>query len=105
MLQIIYNTTFVIEEKIKDDFLRFIKEIYIPGVLAHGILSDARLMRVVSTPTEDPTLSYALQFVAPNQRTLSTYLEEQGRIYPEKLVRLFGQSVMGFSTFMELEEL
>lgn len=105
MIQIVYNTTFVIEERIKDDFLRFVKEVYIPGTLAHGILADARLMRVVTAPSDEPTLSYALQFVASSQSELSTYLADQGRIYPEQILRQFGQSVVGFTTLMELEQL
>lgn len=106
MKSVVYNTTFVLQEHTRDQFLSFLKETYIPGLLEQGILSSPRLMRILSEGAERGTLSYALQFVASSHSALIAYLESyEAGVYPTLLVRQFGETVVGFSTLMELEQL
>ena len=97
---IVYNTTFHIERDILDESLEYLKKSYIPQAIASGFLHQACLRRVMQTEPEDG-ISFSVQFHVKNVDTLNFWLENEGRLLHQNLVRRFGHKVAGFSTLLE----
>lgn len=100
-MKVSYNTTFVMPPQLEAEFLTFMREVYVPGVLAQGVLSKPEMRRIVSHEEDVDALSIALSFVAESHEELSDYLHTEGHVYPERLLRHFGEQVLGFTTLME----
>lgn len=97
---IIFNTTFHVDDSVHDDYLGFIREIYIPRASESGFLRDGRLARILSQ-TGEPGTNYALQFRTKNGETLDLWMEQTGSRLGQELVKRFGSKVAGFVTLME----
>lgn len=104
-MKILYNTTFALPLEQELSFLDYVKDRYIPEVLGFGVLSDPRLGRVVSYEPNTDGVSYALQFVAPSQQALDTFLASDGAECVSRLTGVLGTELVGFVTQMELVEL
>lgn len=104
-MKVSYNTTFVMPPQLEAEFLAFMREVYVPGILAQGVLSRPEMRRIVSHEEGVDALSIALSFIAESHEVLSDYLQQEGHVYPEQLLRRFGEQVLGFTTLMEHIEL
>lgn len=96
-----YNTTFMMSPLLEEEFLTFVREVYIPGILSQGILHNPQLRRIYQHDSDSDALSLALSFDANNYDELLHYLQSIGHLYPEQMLSKFGDSVVGFSTIME----
>lgn len=99
---IIFNTTYHVENLIADDFIKFLREEYIPAAVAGKGLSNPRLSRVlVQQDAEGEGLNFALQFDVADFDQLDEWYEECGDELNENMVASFGGQIVGFSTLME----
>lgn len=97
---IVYNTTFHIEHDILEQGLEYLKKRYIPDAIASGFLQRPGLLRVMHTePGEGISLS--VQFHVKNVDTLNFWLENEGKLLHQDLVKRFGHKMAGFSTLLE----
>ncbi len=101
---LIYNTTYHCENSCYDEFIHWIKTIYIPQALKNNELSDPRISRIMTQETTEG-VSISVQFSTQNLDTLSTWYNVSGAPLVEMLTQKFGQRVAGFSTIMEQIEL
>ncbi len=97
---IVYNTTFYIEKDCVDSCLEYLKEKYIPAIVADEVLRQPSLRRVLFVQ-EDESESYALQFHVADMDVLQEWLERRGHVVHKQLVDTFGSKVVGFSTLLE----
>lgn len=105
-MNIVYNTTFVMEEATRERFVTFMRAVYVPGLLCGGVLHEPKLMRIQPAEgDEDQALSYALQFVVQSKSALQSHLRGAAKPYVEELKEVFGDSLMSFTTLMQLEAL
>ncbi|MDR2118584.1 MAG: DUF4286 family protein [Tannerellaceae bacterium] len=96
---IVYNTTFHIEREILEEALAYLKTVYIPKVLAGGVLLQPCLRRVLHA--EDGGESYAVQFYAADLDTLTGWLRGEGEPLHRALALRFGDKLTGFTTLLE----
>lgn len=98
----IYNVTLNIEENVHDEWLKWMKEEYIPAMLSTGKFTQA-LMSKVLVDEETGGITYSVQYQTPNMRTLQQYYrEDQARMH-QKLAKYKGKVVF-FSTEMKVIE-
>ena len=99
---LIYNTTFQVDDAVRDNFLIWIKENYIPEVQKHGTLKVPRICRVLSH--RDDGSCYSLQWEVESSGILHRWHTEQGLRLNEEIVKIFADKVIGFPTLMEVVE-
>ncbi|MEG1562676.1 MAG: DUF4286 family protein [Bacteroides sp.] len=99
---LIYNTTFLVEDEVCDNFLIWLKESYIPEVEKNGVLMAPRLCKVLSH--RDEGTPYSLQWEVENSALLHRWHLNQGTQLNEELVKVFGDKVIGFPTLLEVIE-
>lgn len=97
---ITYNTTFMMHPTTEGEFITFMREVYVPGILAEGVLHSPRLKRIEQHSDEDDALSFALSFEAESAEVLGEYLSTSAHRMPTLLVSQFGERVVGFTTLM-----
>ena len=73
---IIYNVTTKIERAIARDWGRWMKEEHIPAIMATGLFSGYRLMRILEEQDAgDDGLTYAVQYLCPSATQFDEYLK------------------------------
>ncbi len=100
---IIFNTTYHASDNVKEMFLNWIKEVYIPTALHRPELSEPQLCRIM-TDNEDEGTSYSLQFHVKDTIALSHWYAETGNDLVCALTEKFKDQVVGFTTLLEIIE-
>ncbi|MBK5721587.1 DUF4286 family protein [Dysgonomonas sp. Marseille-P4677] len=97
---IIFNTTFHVEDDVCNNYLAFMKEIYIPKAANSGFLHEPRFAKIHAQHEQSGT-SYSLQFKVKNVDTLNYWFEKEGESLQKELTSHFGNKALGFVTLME----
>jgi len=100
---LVYNTTYNIDEDVLSNFLIWLHEVYVPEIEKNGILSNHRLLRVLSH-REENTESFTLQWEVESSALLHRWHVEVGGKLNNELVKMFGNKVVGFPTLLEVME-
>lgn len=101
---IIYNTTFHVEKEIKEHFLDFLRDDYIPFVTKDKTMKNPRLTRVFSQ-NEDDGYSYALEFKVDDIEAMETWQKINAKEVQTMLYKKFNQQVLSFATLLQHIEL
>lgn len=97
---IIYNTTFHVEEEVRDMFLFFIQNKFVPQAIDSGLLFEPRLAHIYKQH-DDKGSSYSLQFRVKDIEALNQWVTTTEKIIQDELTKSFGYKVAGFMTLME----
>jgi hypothetical protein len=100
ILMIVYNTTFHFNKAVADEGVAYLRKVFIPGVIAGGILLQPHLSQVMSFADEEGA-SFAVQFHVKDTDTLNEWLEQGGRAIHRTLIKRFGDEATGFTTLLE----
>lgn len=97
---IIFKTTFHLDEKIHDEALAYIKNVYIPEAMKGGILYMPQLsLQLVEY--EEAGGSYTLQFRVRDRAALNKWLEEEGGSLKADMDKTFGEGLCCFVTLQK----
>lgn len=96
----IYNVTLNIEEAVHDEWLKWMKEEYIPAMLATGKFTQALMSRVL-VEEEMGGITYSVQYQTPSMQVLQQYFREDQPRMHQKLAKYQGKVVF-FSTAMKV---
>jgi hypothetical protein len=102
-MKIIHNVTIIIDHSVHDEWLSWMKEIHIPEVLATGMFSSCRILKVVEEHNPDGH-SYAMQYLSPSRAQYDTYQEKFAPIMRAKVEEKFAGKYGAFRTCLELIE-
>lgn len=97
---IVYNTTFHVDNEILEEGITYLKEVYLPRASASGFLLNPLLRKVLHNE-ENEGVNFSVQFHVKNIDTLNFWLESEGKLLHQELVRKFGRKIAGFSTLLE----
>lgn len=96
----LYNVTVGIDKEIEQEWLAWVKENYIPAVLATGMFKESKIYRV-TTHDDEHSVSYSIQFFAIQIEHVVKYLDEQTNgIIEEHRLRFKDRHVV-FNTLLE----
>ncbi len=97
---IVYNTTFHAHLDVVQDFLDWLRTVYVPRAIADGRLSEPRLTFVLNAEESDGH-NYSLQFRAADVDVLRDWYAAVGDDLVMEMAGRFGDKVAGFSTLLE----
>ncbi|HEX3384828.1 MAG TPA: DUF4286 family protein [Mucilaginibacter sp.] len=96
---LIYNETFIIDDAIVDEWLRWIRDNHIPSVLGTGSFDGYKLFTVLDSPNEG--ITYCLQFQTTSvERYSDFYYKQMEAIHAAHNMR-FEERFALFHTLME----
>lgn len=104
MAAVILNTTFVVHTSIEQDFLHWVRTVYIPSVKTAGIFGEPRVARVL-TRIEPDTESIAIQMVASDHAAAEKWHDETAALLKDDLCTEWRNLTMHFTTYMEILDL
>jgi len=97
---IILNETIIIEPAIEAEWLIWMRNEYIPAVMASGHFNDYRMLTVLNSPNEG--ITYCLQFNAGSIDDYYAYQQEYAAEIKNNHFKQFENRFVLFETIMEL---
>ncbi len=98
---IIYNITFKVDWSIHDDWLSWLIDIHIPGMLDTGLFYKHQLVRLLDVEESDgPT--YAVQYYLLTLRSYHDFMQHQLALKRREAREKWGDKFVEFSTLMEV---
>ena len=98
---IIYNTTFHVEDKLVNEYLQYIKQVYLPEAMQQGFLMHPRFCKVLTTQEGQEGSCFSLQFSVKDMDTFNDWFEKTGCFLQKRLLAHFRNGVLCFSTFLD----
>ncbi|WP_018617381.1 DUF4286 family protein [Segetibacter koreensis] len=100
---IIYNITIKIEWSVAEEWLQWMQEVYVPGVLHTGCFEKHQFVRLVQVDeTEGPT--YASQYYTSALSKYDYYLQHHAASFKKQIKDKWGEKYIDFPTLMQVVE-
>ncbi|MBT8314796.1 MAG: DUF4286 family protein [Maribacter sp.] len=97
----IYNVTTNIDESVHDQWLKWMKEVHIPDVLATGKFLSAKMCKVL-VEEELGGITYSVQFTTLDKETLQSYYDNNAAKLQLDAMKLFPNKFVAFRTELEV---
>lgn len=97
----IYNVTTNIDESVHGEWLKWMKEVHIPNVLATGKFMSAKMSKVL-VEEEMGGVTYSVQFTTIDMETLQKYYAEDATKLRNDAIKLFPNKFISFRTELEI---
>ena len=95
---IVYNVSIQIDEDVKEDWLKWMKEKHIPDVMKTGVFIHFNFLKILN---EDTKNTYAIQYFCKNIGMLNTYFDEFASKLQEEHSLRYNNKFVAFRTIME----
>lgn len=100
---IIYNTTINVNENIVDEFVKWIKQEYIPQIIATDLFVDINLFEVL-VEEEMGGITFSLQHSMKNMETYKEFNEKHFANFDKLMHDKFTDNYVTFSTILQKVE-
>ena len=97
---LLYNETIGIDKDIELEWLAWMKEIYIPDMMATGVFTDHKIYKVL-THDDEGSVSYCIQYFTPTIEQFNHYLAAFAPTLAEKHHQQFKDRHVAFRTLLE----
>lgn len=98
---LLYNITFIVDDNIKEDFLKTLSSEYIPNMQIYGILRNPKLHRIINNDNiSENSTNYALQFNAESPEKLTDFLVKYADIITTEFLSKFENKVLAVVSVM-----
>jgi len=98
---LIFNTTYLVSDKVHEAWLAWIREQHIPFMLESSYFTQPQVARVITSAKQEGT-SFSVQFHIEDMHTLKLWNKEYSLLFQENCSRQFGTEVIFFTTTLEL---
>lgn len=101
---LIFNTTYLVRDKVYGIWYKWLYEVHIPMMLDSGFFDSPQVAKIISTESEEATSSYSVQFRIADMASLKNWNNIHGESFANHATKHFGEDVLFFSTIMEIME-
>lgn len=98
---IIYNETIKIDEHIHEEWLEWMKAVYLPKVMATGKFDEYRICRLLHDDG-DGGVTYAIQYHSPDMDTFQRFQREDAAQFQRLHMEQYRDRYVAFRTLMEM---
>ena len=100
---IIYNVTINVDESIHNDWVKWMQNKHINEVLATGLFTHAKMVKVLVEEEMGGT-TYAVQYFTDSKTKLESYYQNHAPKLRQEGLQLFGDKMLAFRTELEVFE-
>lgn len=98
---IIYNVTINVDESIHQDWLKWMQNKHINDVLATGLFTSAKMVKVLVEEEMGGT-TYAIQYATDSRAKLEDYYKNHAPRLRQEGLQLFADKMLAFRTELEV---
>lgn len=96
---ILYNVTISVEGTIEKEWLKWMREIHIPDVMATKLFVDHKIFKLMNEV--DGGTTYAIQYFALDLEDINTYNREHASRLQQEHLQRYQNKAIAFRTLLE----
>jgi hypothetical protein len=100
---IVYNVTTKVDWSIADNWVQWMKEEHIPGILATGCFISSGFYKLLQVDDVEGE-TYTVQYFADNLAGYETYIKQYATAFRQEVMDKFGEKLIAFRSLMEQVE-
>ena len=97
---LLYNETIGIDKDVEQEWLQWMRSVYMPAMMNTGMFSDSKIYRILHD-NDDGTISYSTQYFSPTIEHIQKYLDVHAPILVEEHRHKFANKHIVFRTLLE----
>lgn len=97
---ILYNITVNIDQGIEKEWLKWMKEVHIPEVMATGFFTENKFYKLLHV-TEDGGVNYSVQYFTDSIDKVMEYQEKHSKSLQEDFQKKFKDKYVIFRSLLE----
>jgi len=97
---IIYNVTINIENDVREEWLKWMKEVHIPDVMKTGYFIENKICKVLVD--EEQGTTYSIQYTCESMKELDTYKREHAVRLQKDVADKYANKFVAFRTVLEI---
>ena len=97
---ILYNITINIDKSVRDEWLKWMKEVHVPEVLATGLFIENKICKIHAE--EKGGSSYSIQYLAKNNEDYQLYQKKYAPALQQKHIEKYNGKFGAFRTVLEV---
>lgn len=98
---LVYNITINLEEEVHYQWLDWMKRKHIPDVMATGLFTEYRLLRLLTPLPETKGPTYAVQYSCEKQEKLDKYQQQHAPRLQQEHIERFANKFVAFRTVLK----
>lgn len=98
---IVYNVTINLDEKIHEEWVKWMKEKHLHDVMATGMFRSYKFLKLLSKQEDELGETYAIQYFAPSMEHYERYQAEFAPQLQKDGRDLFGDQFHAFRTLLQ----
>ena len=100
---LIFNTTYLVSDKMHGVWFKWLYERHIPAMLDSGFFTGPQVAKVLGGEPQDAS-SYSVQFHTTDMQSLNKWNGKYAEAFLNDFSAQFGEEVLLFSTVLEILE-
>lgn len=100
---IIYSVTISIDEKVENEWVKWMRQTHIPEVMATGLFVNCRFAKLISHQ-EEGYINYSAQYSCASSTDLQNYKTNFAKKLQQKSLEQFADKMHAFRTELEVVE-
>jgi hypothetical protein len=100
-MKVIYNVTVNIDHDVKDEWLKWMKEVHIPEVLETGLFLEAKLSKILAESGGGE--SFSIQYLLNSMDDYDTYQKEHAPRLQQEHHKKWADKSVAFRTLLNVE--
>lgn len=97
---IIYSVTINIDDDVRHDWLRWMKEVHIPDVMSTGLFVENRIMKLLNV--DDQGTTYSIQYMLRSMADYERYQQEHAPRLQAEHTKRYKDKFVAFRTLLEV---
>jgi len=98
---LIYNVTNKVSWAIQEEWVKWMKEIHMPEVMATGCFTECRLLHLLENDDEEGA-TYAAQYMVASRERYDSYMEQFAPALRQEALNRWGDQFIAFRTIMQV---
>jgi hypothetical protein len=98
---ILYNVTISIDKRVESEWLRWMKSVHIPQVMATGCFQEYRMLKMLHEDNMDST-SYAIQYLCAGLEEIRRYQAEYAEALQQEHSLRYPNLFASFRSLLEV---
>lgn len=98
---ILYNVTISIDKDVEPEWLRWMKQVHIPQVMATACFLEYRMLKMMHEDNPHST-SYAIQYTAESLEELERYQTDHASVLQEEHNQRYANKFAAFRSLLEI---
>lgn len=99
---ILYNVTVSVDESVHEEWVKWMREVHIPDVLATGCFTESRLSRILAE--EDGGVTFSVMYLSPSQEKYDEYQQTHAPKLQAEHSSRFNGKFAAFRTLLNVVE-